>query len=137
MKSANAIAFDYRPSRWLAVAIFCVAALAVVSIVLSGMPWWVKVGACAAVGAFAALGLRAHGRPSRLRAAWLDAGHWRIAGPEGEHNAELLHAAVRGSWIVLSLRRSDGRNVRFVLAPDNSDADTRRRLRVRLARPQT
>jgi len=41
---------------------------------------------------------------------------------------------VRANWITLNLRRTDGARVTLVLAPDNSDADVRRRLRVRLAR---
>jgi len=136
MKSASVIAFDYRPSRWIAAAVFCLAALALAAIALSGMPPWAKLGLAVLACTCAALGWRAHRRTKRFRAAWLDAGHWRIAGREGEYNAELLHAVVRGSWIVLALRRSDGEQIRCVLAPDNSDAHTRRRLRVRLARSQ-
>jgi len=135
MKSAGAIAFDYRPSRWLAAAILCIAALALVSIGLSGTPPWMTLAASSLAVACAVLGLRAQRYTQLLRVAWLDAGHWRIAVREGEeHNAELLHAVARGSWIVLVLRRTDGARVGIVLAPDNSDVDTRRRLRVRLAR---
>jgi hypothetical protein len=69
------------------------------------------------------------------RAAWHPAGHWRIVDADGrEHVAELQRATVRGEWIVLTLRRSDGKRVPLLLAPDVCDADTRRRLRVRLAR---
>jgi toxin CptA len=135
MKSATAIAFDYHASRTLVVAICTVALLAIVALALSGMPLWLKI----AVGVFACAYL-AHALHRFLhtpvrRAAWHAAGHWRIADAGGtEHVAELEHAVVRSTWIVLRLRRSDRMPIALVLGPDNSDADLRRRLRVRLAR---
>jgi hypothetical protein len=41
---------------------------------------------------------------------------------------------MRGAWIVLRLRLNDNRRLALVLGPDNCNADTHRRLRVRLAR---
>ena len=48
--------------------------------------------------------------------------------------AELIGSAIRGAWIVLNLRDGDDRRIDLILAPDNSDAETRRLLRVRLSR---
>ena len=51
-----------------------------------------------------------------------------------EFTAESTRGVARGAWIVLRLRRSDGKDLALILGPDNSMADTRRQLRVRLAR---
>src|SRR6185369_17588337 len=135
MKSARAIVFDYMPSRWLVVAVTCVAVFAFVAVVLSGMPLWAKIAAAIAAGVCAVHSLRRFWRPSARRAAWHEDGHWRIVGTDGvEHIADLDHAVVRGAWIVLRLQRNDKRRLALVLGPDNCDADMHRRLRVRLAR---
>ena len=137
MKSATAIAFDYRPSRLLAAAIVAVAAVAVASVALSGMQPWLKLVAGTTACAYAGFVLRAFLRTGACRIAWLEAGHWRVQSTAGERIAELLGASVRGPWIVLRLCGNNRKTFAFVLAPDNSDADTRRRLCVRLSRPQT
>jgi len=135
MKSAPAIAFDYVPSRWLATAIVAVALLALVAVAFTGVAAWAKLALDGAVVAYAAHALRRHlGAPTR-RVAWHEAGHWRIAPADGEeHVAELRHAVIRGGWLVLTLRAGNGDRVALILGPDNSEADVRRRLRVRLAR---
>ncbi|HEY7872145.1 MAG TPA: protein YgfX [Rudaea sp.] len=133
MKSATAIAFDYRPSRWLLVAILIVAALALLSIVLSGAPSWAKTGLCVVAAVWAGFALRRCLRPQIVRAAWQPGGHWRVVDGNGNENvAELHHAVARGAWIVLNLHHA-GKRAALILGPDNCDADTRRRLRVRLA----
>jgi len=135
MKSAPAIVFDYTPSRWMATAMIAVMVLAVAAVAASGVPLWSKlVLACLACG-YDAYALRAFLRATVRRAAWYEAGHWRVMDNDGiEHLAELHSGVVRGSWIVLRLRRSDGQPIAILLGPDNSDAELRRRLRVRLAR---
>ncbi|MBS0556480.1 MAG: hypothetical protein JSR27_03595 [Proteobacteria bacterium] len=134
MKSATAIAFDYRPSRWLLAAILVVVALAIASIAMSGMPSWAKASACAVAAAWAGIALGRFCRPPIRRAAWQPGGHWRVADADGhEFTAELDRGIARGAWIVLNLRRSDGRRLALVLGSDNCTADTRRVLRVRLA----
>ena len=135
MKSAPAIVFDCRPSRWIAAAILAVMVLGFAAVAVSGVPFWSKfVLVCSACG-YGAYALRAFLRATARRAAWYDAGHWRIAEKDGvEHLAELQGGIVRGSWIVLHLRRSDGEPIAIILGPDNSDVELRRRLRVRLAR---
>jgi len=129
MKSAPAIAFDYTPSRWLLAALGGVALLAVLAIVLSGIEPWLKWMICAVGGAYAADAMRRFLRPVVRRCAWYESGHWRVRDAGGQdHAASLLAASVRGNLVMLRLR-SD-----LLLLPDNCDADTRRRLRVRLAR---
>jgi len=135
MPSATAIAFDYRPSRRLQAAIVAVALLAGVSIACSALPRWLDVALLLAVAAYAATALWQLRRHAGWRVGWHDAGHWSVAREGGAtQTAELRDASVRGDWIVLRLRLSDGRTLPLVLAGDNSDAELRRRLRVRLAR---
>ena len=136
MKSAAAIAFDYRPSRWIAVAIVLIAMLAVLAVALSGVALAWKVALACVACAYAAWSLDRFLRANNIRrAAWQQAGHWRVVDTNGnEFVAELDSGIVRGAWIVLRLRRTDGRRVTMILGPDNSDVDTRRRLRIQLAR---
>lgn len=137
MQSAPAITFDYRPSRWLLAAGVLVAALALLALVLSGVPAIAKMALGVFVCSQVGMVIGHHLRPAVRRAAWQQAGHWRLTDSQGrEHVAELARSVVRGMWIVLNLRRSDGKRVVLILAPDNTDADTQRRLRVRLSRVQ-
>jgi hypothetical protein len=51
-----------------------------------------------------------------------------------EHVGELVGASVLGSMIVLTLRFGPKQKIALPLLPDNCARETRRRLRVRLAR---
>ena len=134
MKSAAAIAFDYRFSRWLVLAVLAVALLAMLSLRLSALTSGLQLLIAVSAAAHAAWCVRLLMKTPR-RLAWHEAGHWRVADADGtEHVAELDHAVARAGWIVLRLRRSDGLRFHIVLGPDNCGADVRRRLRVRLAR---
>lgn len=135
MKSAPAIAFDYRPSRWVPLAIALLLLLALAAITTSGVPWVAKVllGAGALVHVVIAL-IRLY-RPAIRRCAWYADGQWRVRDARGnDHAANLVRASVRGILIVLVLRSPVQRSSALVLLPDNCDADTHRRLRVRLSR---
>jgi|SRR6185312_13975941 len=134
MKSAAVIAFDHRPSRLLLAAIAAVLSIAIVAVALSGAVLWLKIVLALAAAAYTAFAVRQSSRTAPRRLAWHEAGHWRIVCGDGEHSAELSGATVRGAWIVLNLRRNDGVRTGVVLAPDNCDEETRRRLRVRLTR---
>ena len=135
MKSAPAIVFDYRPSRWLIAAVVAMTATGLATLMFSAMPLWARLVAAVLVCGYAAFSLQGFRRNRVSRAAWYEAGHWRLVDNAGvEHLAELQTGIVRGNWIVLRLRRNDGPRVAIVLGPDNSDAELRRRLRVRLSR---
>ncbi|MBS0569364.1 MAG: hypothetical protein JSS28_02060 [Proteobacteria bacterium] len=135
MKSAVAIALDYRPSRWLLAAMAAALFLACMAIVLSGMPTWLKSVCIVFAGSCFGLAVGRFLHPLARRAVWQPAAHWRVTDTDGvEHVAEFAGSAVRGAWIVLRLRRSDGKRLVLVLGPDNCDAETRRQLRVRLMR---
>jgi toxin CptA len=134
MKSANAIAFDYTPSRWPVVAIAAMTVLAFAAIALSGAPTWMQSVGAIIIVVCAGFALRSHLRSPVRRVVWQQAGHWRVTDADGrEFTADSIRGVARGSWIVLNLRRSDGRCLDLILGPDNCDADTRRRLRVRMA----
>jgi len=134
MKSAGVIAFDYRPSRLLAAAVGVVLVTALVVVLLSGLPLWLKIAATVVAVVYAGFALRRFLDNPLRRLAWHDAGHWRLVCGAEEHTAELTGATARGAWIVLNLRRNDGIRASAVLGPDNCHEDIRRRLRVRLAR---
>ncbi|MGH8121844.1 MAG: protein YgfX [Rudaea sp.] len=138
MKSVPAIAFDYRPSRWLAAGIVAVALLALVAIVVSGLNAWARLALVVIVGAYAARSSYGFLQPRFDHVTWHSAGHWRLRDIAGEeHVAEFVRATVLGVLIVLILRIDAQRKIPLLLLPDNCDAETQRRLRVRLTRAQT
>lgn len=135
MKSVPAIAFDYRPSRCLLLAIAAIIALALVAIALCGLNSWIKFALAVLALAYAAHASWRFVHPPFVRIIWHPAGHWRLRDAAGrEQVGELRHAVVLGVLIVLVLHAGSKRTCSFVLLPDNSDAEARRRLRVRLAR---
>jgi toxin CptA len=137
MKSATAIGFDYRPSRWFAACSVGIWLFALLAIAACGMPAWSKMAMAIVASAYAGWALRDFLYPRCRHLFWHAAGHWRVHDAGGqEHVAELRHASVVGGLIVLSFRAPSFGKVSIVLLPDNSDAETRRRLRVRLARTE-
>jgi toxin CptA len=135
MKSAPAIAFDYVPSRWLLAALIGVAGLALLAVAASGIPLWCKGALGVAAGVYAVHACVGLLKPVIRRCAWHESGHWRVRDASGQElEASLRQASVRGGCIVLRLHSPLQRSSTLVLLPDNCDADTRRRLRVRLAR---
>lgn len=135
MKSVPAIAFDYRPSRWLLLAIAVIAALAVVSILFCGLSLWAKLGLVLLSTAYAAWSAWKLWHPGFVQIAWHSAGHWRLRDAQGrEQTGELVRATVLGVLLVLAIRTGGKRTSALVLLPDNCDGETQRKLRVRLAR---
>ena len=135
MKSAAAIAFDYTPSRWLLAALIGVAMVALLAIAVSAIPLWLQLLLTAAACLYAWHSCRSLLRPVIRRCAWYEGGHWRVRDMAGQdHAASLRQASIRGGLIVLRFHSPLRRTTTLVLLPDNCDADTRRRLRVRLAR---
>jgi hypothetical protein len=135
MKSAATIAFDYRRSGVLLAAAGIVLLLGLAAVALSGLVYWQKAALIVVACGYAAYSLRASPGGTVRRCAWHDNGHWRLRDREGEdHAAVLLHSAVRGPLIALVFQAGALRRVSLVLLPDNCAAETRRQLRVRLAR---
>lgn len=137
MKSAPAIAFDYKPSRWLTLALIVATLLAIAAIAWCGLAWWWKGMLIAATCAYAVFCMRDFLRPPFEHVTWHAAGHWRVRDrSSNEQAAEFEHATVRGKLIVLILRTGSKRRVALPLFIDNCDAETHRQLRVRLATTQ-
>nr|WP_199038497.1 protein YgfX [Dyella sp. ASV24] len=135
MTSAPAIGFEYRPSRWLCRLLLLVSLLAVLATWISAVPWLAKLIVTASVP-FACW--RAW---TRFSDRWIQAagcardGSWNLQMHSGEDAAATLASfRVIGEKIVwLRLSSPGQRQALLLLAPDNSDADIRRRLRMRLA----
>ena len=134
MRSAPAIAFEYRPSRRLAALAGAVALLAVIAVAASGLPEWLKVALIVAVPIHAGWALRRFLAPPWVRVAH-DATGWRLVDRTNEAVTTVLVGHVeRGPLLVLEFRTPDRPRFHCVLTPDVLDADTRRRLCLVLAR---
>ena len=136
MRSAPAIAFDYRASPLLALAVGAGMLAAIVAPWLSRLP----AGACAAIsliGLVAGVASIARFERAAFRRIALRASGWTLVDAAGvEHTANLVAHARLGTWLVLDFRSANRRRFRAVLGPDNIDADTRRRLILLLSRAE-
>lgn len=134
MSSAPAIGFEYRPSRWMPRALAAAGVLAATAVLTSGWPAWLQT---ATIGLVLAAVLRAAfgwARGNVLRVACDGAGQWQLHWrDEGEAAAALTGFRALGPCILLRFRVVGHGGQALLLAPDNSDADLRRRLRMRLA----
>lgn len=133
MRSAHAIAFDYRPSSLLALVIICMTASAVVATALSGLVWQWCVALSLLAVALGGMVLYRHLRSGYHRIAH-GAGGWTLIDGQGrDHPASLLASVQRGWLLVLEFGSESLPRTRFILATDNCDADLRRRLLLVLA----
>ena len=134
MTFAPAIGFEYRASALLPRLRAVIAALALLAVGTCGLAAWLKLALAAAVMAVFVLGLR---RPigSRVVAAGVDPeGGWSLRYADGgDAVATLASFRVIGSLVLLHLALDGRKRETLLLTPDNSDADIRRRLRMRLA----
>lgn len=132
MTSAPAIGFDYRPSHLPGRLLAAVTALAIVAIALSGAPFWLKVALTAATSMLAVIAAR-RARRSRIAGVGYGPDGWALyRADRSQLPATLRSHRVIGTCVLLRLK-TDHTNETLLLAPDNSDPDIRRRLRMRLA----
>jgi toxin CptA len=132
MTSAPAIGFDYRPSRLPLQLLLAIAVLVLVAIAGSAAAWTLKLPMALASTAVVAIALRRASRSSVTGVA-LAGETWTLYRAAREESpAVLASSRVLGTCVLLRLK-SAGRTEVLLLAPDNSDADLRRRLRMRLA----
>lgn len=137
MTSAPAIGFEYRPSHWLPRLLWAMSVLALLAIAATGFPVWLKLLLALVVAAAVFHAVR-HWQGDSVRAAgWGSDGNWSLRLASGDDApATLASFRLLGDFILLRLQApTHGRQV-LLLAPDNSDADIRRRLRMRLATVQ-
>lgn len=134
MKSAPSIAFDYAPSRLVSAALCVVAVLAAATPWLSALPAMVCVVLSLLAIVVAAIAARTFRAPPFVRIAWRGDG-WVLLDRAGVEHAALLRAYRHlGAFVTLDWRHARRARFRVVLAPDNLDAETRRRLVVLLRR---
>ena len=137
MTSAPAIGFDYRPSRLLRRILIVVAILGVLAIVLCALAPWLKLLLIAGVLLGTWQSVRTMSVSPVVAAGWGADNDWTLHLSDHEDvPAALASFRVLGSFGLLRLSTAgQGVQVMF-LASDNSDADIRRRLRMRLVTVQ-
>lgn len=137
MRSAPAIGFEYRSSRTLSACIVALTALAMAAVATSGLPGWLVAGLTMASLGYGVLASWRYRHPRLAGLLWRSDGSVsiRLADRRGEMTeveGALQDTRVLGFLVVLHLCWPGGRAALWLL-PDNLDADTRRRLRVRLS----
>ena len=137
MTSAPAIGFEYRPSRLLRRILIVVAILVVLAIALCALVLWLKLLMVAGVLLATWRSVRTTVVSSVVAAGWGADNDWTLHLSDREDvPAALASFRVLGSFVLLRLSTA-GRGMQvLLLAADNSDADIRRRLRMRLATVQ-
>jgi hypothetical protein len=135
MKSETAIAFELRPSRRVAGAVTTLAVLALASILLSGVPDALRIVlALFVVFSVARWWQRQPHRRWRAVTCHGDGG-WTLRGAHvADEPAKLQSWRRLGNALVLRIVPAHGPRCDIALLPDSVDADTLRRLRVRLVR---
>ncbi len=135
MTSAPAIGFEYRPSRWPGRVLLLIATLALAAVWLSATPTALKIALTGAAVFAAARAMFRFARPDVAAAGWTRDAGWSLRMATHEDLAATLasfrtlgHQAI---WLHFKVQGPG--TVSLLLAPDNSDADIRRRLRMRLA----
>lgn len=134
MRSAPTITFEARPSRLLLAGVVGMAALAVLAIWLSRLPWAVAAAASACVIVLVIVQARRMRKRTVQRVAWQSDDNWILVLDDDEQvQARLCGSRVLGPMIVLRFSWARTGRVALFLTPDNLDADLRRRLRMRLS----
>lgn len=136
MKSASAIAFDHRPSRWLALVAATILCAAIAAPWFSALPFAARIALSVVACAAGAISLRRFLRTPFRRIAYRVSGWTLLDFNDREHAALLRSHARLGAWISLDFQLDRSRRFRAVLGPDNLDAETRRRLVLLLARAE-
>ena len=134
MTSAPAIGFEYRPSRLLRRLSIVVTVLVVLAVAPCALALWLKLLLIAGVLLMAWQSVRRSTGSPVVAAGWSADDNWtlHLAGHE-DVPATLASFRVLGAFVLLRLQAAEHGMQVLLLAPDNSDADIRRRLRMRLA----
>ena len=138
MTSAPPIGFEYHGSRLLMVGLIVMAVLAIAAVIMAELPQLLRGTLLAVVGAMFGASFARLLRPRVRTILWrADGGvHLELRDTMFDTRREVsanLHVThVLGPLITLKLRWLQRGRATLWLLPDNLDADTRRRLRVRL-----
>jgi toxin CptA len=137
MTSAPAIGFDYSPSRLLPRCLLLVATFAAIAVLLSALPLWLRAVMVSALALATWQARRRLGSTVVAAAGWSAESGWTLHTVDGEdHPASLASFRVLGHLVWLRMLSAQHGICVLLLATDNSDADIRRRLRMRLATMQ-
>ena len=137
MTSAPAIGFEYRPSRWLPRLLWSLAVLALIAIASCGLSWWLKWPLAVLAVLWVLRAVRRHRASPVTAAGWSGEGGWSLRlADRSDTPASLTSFRVLGQSILLRLHAATLGEQVLWLAPDNSDADIRCRLRMRLSTVQ-
>lgn len=134
MKSAPELAFDYRPSRRVGAAALLICVAAVLAPWATSLPPVLRTALSLAALVVGSLAVRRLMNPRFRRIAWRESGWTLVDAAGGEHAALLESHARLGGLATLGFRFGPRSRFRALLAPDNLDAQTRRRLVLLLAR---
>jgi toxin CptA len=133
MTSAPAIGFEYRASRRVARLFTVVTLLGVLAIAASGAPLILRVALVIAAIAGCLHALRRLTLPISA-VGWASQSGWTLRGVDGADDAAtLISSRGMSGMVLLHLASQRYGKLTLWLMPDNSDADIRRRLRMRLA----
>ncbi len=134
MSSAPTITFEVRPSRWLAALVGLVALAAMVAVLASRLSWPLRLAACVAVAVYAGWSVRKLLRQPLRAVSWHADDRCTLHLADGRQaTGRLLGGRTLGPLVVLRLTWPQGGATALPLFPDSLDADTRRRLRMRLS----
>jgi toxin CptA len=133
MTSAPAIGFEYRSSRWVPRLFVAVTCLAVVAVMASGGPLLMRAALALASVVACTYAVRRLHLPI-YAVGWASQSGWTLRGVDGgDDAAKLMSFRVVGQIVLLRLASGRYGKLTLWLMPDNTDADIRRRLRMRLA----
>ncbi len=126
---------DWRPSRWLSLALVALGLLAALAVCLSALPVWLKLPGALAVLAFGAWLARREARRPGIEFVWPggDAPATLLRSNGTEETVAVHGIACRGGIVAVILRDADRRRRRLVWWPDTLDAKGRRTLRLAAA----
>ena len=133
MTSAPAIGFEYRPSRWVPRLLVAVTGLTVIAVMASGAPLLMRVVLASVLVAVCSQAIRRLQLPI-YAVGWASRSGWTLRGLDGADDAaRLMSFRIVGQLVLLRLASGRYGKLTLWLMPDNTDADIRRRLRMRLA----
>lgn len=138
MTSAPPIGFEYRPAWFPVLLAIVVLVLACFALWTSALPLGLQVGATPLIVGWAGWQMARQRHPSVSAVLWRSDGGVTLTlrgdavQPAHTVEASVDHARVLGPLIVLVLGWTPRQHAVLWLLPGNLDADTRRRLRVRI-----
>lgn len=133
MTSVPSIAFEYRPSWRLSLALAALTVLAVGAAFASALGWEYACLLSCAILACTARACRRQRRIRGMQVRWDSAGQWHVRDRDGHEQVARRVGGTPGAWLVLNLRTDQGHRYAFILTADNLPAMTRRHLCMRLS----